>query len=117
MADLITYANKQTAVNPANPAANEVFTADDANQIKAVVNRIKTPLVFDETNLVLDADNGGYYLPVTGLLGRWPQSIKNKIDTKTITAYTLEDDDAWTEPRYYGFTSNTDFQTISIQAI
>jgi hypothetical protein len=34
----ITYPDKQTAVNPASPAANEVFTAADANQIKDVVN-------------------------------------------------------------------------------
>ena len=34
----IAYPNKQTAVNPASPAANEVFTAANANEIKTVVN-------------------------------------------------------------------------------
>ena len=34
----ITYANKQTAVDPNNPAPNEIFYATDANEVKASVN-------------------------------------------------------------------------------
>lgn len=34
----ITYANKQTAVDPNNPAANEIYFSTDANEVKASVN-------------------------------------------------------------------------------
>lgn len=34
----ITYPDKQTAVVPSAPAANEVYTAADANMVKSVVN-------------------------------------------------------------------------------
>jgi len=36
----ITYANKQTAVDPNNPASNEIFYATDANEVKASVNAL-----------------------------------------------------------------------------
>lgn len=34
----IAYPDKQTAVNPASPAANEVYTAANANEVKNSVN-------------------------------------------------------------------------------
>lgn len=36
----IAYPNKQTAVNPSSPAANEIFTAANANEIKVSVNAL-----------------------------------------------------------------------------
>lgn len=36
----INYNDKQTAVNPKAPATNEIFTADNANEIKASVNEL-----------------------------------------------------------------------------
>ena len=36
----ITYPNKQTAVNPNSPAANEIFYAANANEVKASVNAL-----------------------------------------------------------------------------
>lgn len=36
----ITYSNKQTAVDPNNPAPNEIFYATDANEVKASVNAL-----------------------------------------------------------------------------
>jgi hypothetical protein len=35
----INFENKQRAANPKNPASNEIFTAQDANEIKIVVNQ------------------------------------------------------------------------------
>lgn len=34
----ITYPDKQTAVVPSSPSANEIYTAADANMVKTVVN-------------------------------------------------------------------------------
>lgn len=42
---LITYADKQTAVNPASPASNEIFTADNANMIKTAVNSLENSVL------------------------------------------------------------------------
>lgn len=41
---LITYPDKQTAVDPNSPASNEIFTAANANHIKTVVNANATAL-------------------------------------------------------------------------
>ena len=41
---LITYPDKQTAVDPLSPASNEIFTAANANHIKAVVNENATAI-------------------------------------------------------------------------
>lgn len=47
----IAYPNKQTAVNPSSPAANEVFTAANANEIKQSVNDLYDlqPTIDNET--------------------------------------------------------------------
>lgn len=45
----IAYPDKQTAVDPNSPAANEVFTAANANEIKQSVNDL-----YDLTNLTVD---------------------------------------------------------------
>jgi hypothetical protein len=58
--DKITYPDKQTAVNPTSPAANEIFTATNANQIKTIVNAIvdamevKVTSVANSTTVPLD---------------------------------------------------------------
>lgn len=45
----IAFPNKQTAVDPNAPASNEIFTADNANEIKQSVNDL-----YDLTGLTID---------------------------------------------------------------
>lgn len=51
----IAYPDKQTAVDPNSPAANEVFTAANANEIKQSVNDL-----YDLTELIVDLTTTDY---------------------------------------------------------
>jgi len=51
----IAYPNKQTAVDPNTPAPNEIFTADNANEIKASVNAL-----YDLADMIVDPTTTEY---------------------------------------------------------
>lgn len=79
---------------------------------------------FTEADLVLDAVAGSYYLPYKttggGLVpdGVRPYSISSVQGTHEYAIPALlENDDAWTEPRIYGFPDPATAQEITIFAI
>jgi hypothetical protein len=90
---LITYPDKQTAADPNNPAANEVFTADDANMIKTAVNSLENsveavggiidPTTSDYTSAAL---NIAYPTAIIGQEVACPYTASGAIIYKKITA-------------------------------
>lgn len=90
---LITYPDKQTAANPSSPAANEIFTAADANMIKTAVNSLENsvtavggiidPTTADYTSAQL---NVAYPTAIIGQEVACPYTASGAIIYKKITS-------------------------------
>ena len=78
---LITYQDKQTAVNAASPASNEIFTAADANQIKTVVNDNATD-VFITGKLLTGLTVTGSAVVATDSILTALGKVQNQINSK-----------------------------------
>jgi len=90
---LITYPDKQTAVDPNSPASNEIFTADNANMIKTAVNSLENSVLAiggtidaattDYTSVTL---NAAYPTAIIGQEVACPYLVNGPVVYKKITA-------------------------------
>lgn len=90
----IAYINKQTAVNPTSPAANEIYTAANANEVKESVNalydmvegsQVVDPATADFTNATL---NAAYPTAIIGQEIICPNLTNGPAIYKKVTALT-----------------------------